>query len=56
LQNKKHVAALVRFIPRDFADTPDLANAIKNTDVGTYGPCTHDGRVVVVVLDSKQAG
>ena len=36
------VAALVRFIPRDLADTPDLANAVKNTDVGTYDPCAHD--------------
>ncbi len=56
LAKQKQVAALVRLIPRDLADTPDLANAIKNTDVGTYDPCTHDGRVVVVVFDSKQAG
>ena len=47
---------MVRLIPRGPADTPDLANAIQNTDVGTYDPCTHDGRVVVVVVfDSKQA-
>ena len=54
--NTQQVATLVRLIPRDPADTPDLANAIKNTDAGTYDPCTHDGRVVAVVLDSKQAG
>jgi hypothetical protein len=53
---KKQVAALVRLIPRDPADTPDLANAVKNTDVGTYDPCAFDGRTVVVVFDSKLAG
>ena len=52
----KQVAALVRLIPQDLADTPDLANAIKNTDAGTYDPCAHDGRVVAVVIDSNQAG
>jgi len=52
----KQVAALIRLIPLDLADTPDLAMAIKNTEAGTYDPKTHDGRVVVVVFDSKLAG
>ena len=30
--------------------------AIKNTEVGTYDPNTHDGCVVVVVFDAKRAG
>ena len=53
---QKQVAALVRLIPRDPADTPDLANAVKHTDAGTYDPCAHDGRMVAVVFDSKLAG
>ena len=36
----KQVAALVRLIPRDPADTPDLAMAIKNTEASTYDPNT----------------
>ena len=47
---------MIRPIPRDLADTPDLAMAIKNTEAGTYDPHTHDGRVVAVVFDSKLAG
>ena len=42
---------MVRLIP----GTLRLANAINNTDAGTYDPCTHDGRVVAVVFDSKLA-
>jgi hypothetical protein len=53
---QKQVAAMVRFIPRGLGDTPDLANAIKCTDVGAYDPCAHDGRTVAVVFDSKLAG
>ena len=52
----KQVAALIRLIPRDPADTPDLAMAIKNTEASTYDPNTHDARVVAVVFDSKLAG
>jgi hypothetical protein len=52
----KQVAALIRLVPLDPADTPDLAMAIKNTEAGTYDPNTHDGRVVAVVFDSKLAG
>ena len=33
-----------------------MAMTIKNTKAGTYDPHTHDGRVVVVVFDSKLAG
>ena len=47
---------MVRLIPRDLGDTPDLASAIKCTDVGAYDPCAHDGRTVAVVFDSKLAG
>ena len=53
---QKQVAAMVRLIPRDLGDTPDLASAIKCTDVGAYDPCAHDGRTVAVVFDSKLAG
>ena len=52
---KKQVAALVRLIPRESVDAPDLANAIKNTDAGAYDPQAHDGRVVAVAFDSKVA-
>ena len=52
----KQAEALVRPILRDRADTPDLANAIKNTEAGAYGPCAHDGRMVFVVFDSMLAG
>ena len=47
---------MIRLIPLDPADTPDLAMAIKNTEAGTYDPHTHDGRVVAVVFDYKLAG
>ena len=53
---KTQFAALVRLIPREPLGTPDLANAIKNTDAGAYDPLAHDGRVVAVVFDSKVAG
>jgi len=52
----QQVAALIRPIPRDLADAPDLAMAIKNTEAGTYDPNTHDGRAAAVVFDSKLAG
>ena len=47
---------MVRLIPRGPADTPVLANTVKNTDAGTYDPCAHDGRMVAVVFDSKLSG